>query len=90
MSAYCRAYLAEELRRFPEWSERVPPLVVRADGGTPEEPAQEFACFFVHDDLVVTAGVLRDEQVVFDRVDDAWRTFCRETLEFKRPDDSQA
>lgn len=76
MSRYCKAYLADELRQFPEWSEQAPPLVVQPEGG------DEAACFFLHDDFVVTAGAQRDENVVFDRVTDAWKAFCRGQLDF--------
>lgn len=84
MSAYCKAYLAEDLRRFPGWSEQNPPAVARAEGDGESETAAS-AYFYLHDDFVVTAGVYRDEQVVFDQVTDSWRTFCRSDLGFDVP-----
>jgi hypothetical protein len=83
MSGYCRAYLADELRRFPEWHERVPPLVAQPEGAQPGD--DESAYFFLHEDFVVTAGVYRDESVAFDQVTDAWRAFCRSVLGFEAP-----
>ncbi len=76
-SEYCRAYPAAELRRYTAWSEKTEPLVVAGQGGEPDA-----AYFFLHDDFVVTAGAQRDEGVVFDAVDDAWKAYCRETLGF--------
>lgn len=79
-SDYCKAYPAADLRRFPGWDERVPPLT-----STAAEGADDGAYFFLHDDLAVTAGIYRDERVAFDRVDDAWKAFCRDVLEFEAP-----
>lgn len=88
MSRYCKAYPAADLRRFPEWREQCPPLVVQAEGGAAgagESESESWQIFFVHDDFVVTAGMHRDEQVAFDQVTDAWKTFCRNTLQFEAP-----
>lgn len=79
-SRYCKAYLADELRGFEQWKEQAEPLVVRPEGG------EATACFFLHDDFVVTAGALRDEHVVFDQVTDAWKAFCRDKLNFAPPE----
>jgi hypothetical protein len=83
-SDYCKAYPVADLRRFPGWDERVPPASVAA--GDDAAAGDEAACFYLHDDLVVTAGIYRDERVAFDRVDDAWKAFCRDVLKFAAPD----
>ncbi len=82
MSGYCRAYLDDELRRFPEWHERVPPLIAQPEAQPGED---ENAYFFLHEDFVVTASVYHDESVAFDQVTDAWRAFCRKGLAFEAP-----
>lgn len=87
MSIYCKAYLAQELRRFPEWRERVPPLVVRPEEAADSGGGTEY--FFLHDDYVVTASVYRDEQVTFDQVTPAWKAFCEGVLNFKAPSAGQ-
>lgn len=84
MSRYCKAYLAQELRQFPDWNEQVPPLVVQA-----EDQAEETAYFYLHDNYVVTAGLYRDENIAFGRVTEEWRSFCSEVLEFVVPDTVQ-
>jgi hypothetical protein len=86
-SNYCKAYLAEELRRFPEWHERVLPLVVRLEEAADSGGATEY--FFLHDDYVVTASVYRDEQVTFDHVTPDWKAFCEGVLNFKAPSAGQ-
>ena len=83
LSNYCKAYLAEELRRFPEWREQIPPLVVRPEEAADSRSGTEY--FFLHDDYVVTASVYRDEQVTFDHVTPAWKAFCEGVLNFTAP-----
>ena len=87
ISNYCKAYLAEELRRFPEWQERVQPLVVRPEGAADSDGVTEY--FFLHDDYVVTASVYRDEQVTFDQVTPDWKAFCESVLNFTAPSAGQ-
>ncbi len=83
MSNYCKAYLARELRQFQGWSEQVPPLSIPADKNTPMEEGTEY--FFLHDNFVVTAGVYRGENVVFDQVTPDWKEFCKTVLSFDSP-----
>ena len=87
ISYYCKAYLAEELRRFPEWHERVQPLVVRPEEEAGSGGVTEY--FFLHDDYVVTASVYRDEQVTFDHVTPDWKAFCESVLNFTAPSAGQ-
>lgn len=75
VSEYCKAYPVERLRSFPGWEE-VPSA----------EPLPPDDCVFIHDNLVVTRGIYRGEQIVFDRVTDEWRAFCEQTLAFSVPD----
>ena len=84
VSNYCKAYLAQELRKFPEWSEQFPPMVVRLKVAAPGEGETE--CFFVHDDYVVTAGVSREEKITFSHITPSWKAFCAEALGFKAPE----
>jgi hypothetical protein len=72
MSDYCKAIYAEQLRQFPKWSESAPPLMVN---DTPY--------FYVHSDLVVTAGIFRDEKIVFDKVTDEWKEFCANVVKIR-------
>ena len=87
VSNYCKAYLAEELRRFPEWQERVQPLVVGPGEADDSGGVTEY--FFLHDDYVVTASVHRDEQVTFDHVTPDWKAFCEGVLNFTAPSAGQ-
>jgi hypothetical protein len=93
MSNYCKAYRADQLRRFPGWAETTPPLVVKrelsagndgsvADGAPPTE-ATEY--FYLHDNFVVTAGIFRDQNIAFNRVSNEWKAFCKDALKFEVP-----
>lgn len=86
MSNYCKAYLASELRQFPGWSETIPPLVVRKEMGSNDNPptkADEAQYFFLHEDFTVTAGIFRNQQVTFNQVTDTWKEFCKTVLKFE-------
>lgn len=88
MGAYCKAYLLRELRAFPEWHEA---QVANADvddhlapqGGA--APLTDDSVVYVHENLIVTAGIYMDEDVVFDSVTPAWQAYCREALQFAVP-----
>lgn len=85
MGGYCRAYKAENLRHYPEWHEQCTPLIIHADDAL--SAANGHAYLFVHDDFVVTAGIHHDEHVVFDRVTEMWKVYCRGLLAFVAPGD---
>ncbi len=40
---------------------------------------------YLHDNYVVTDGIFKDENVVFDEVNEDWKAFCTKDLEFKIP-----
>lgn len=88
MSKYSKAYVAKQLRQYPEWSEKTPPAEVSAGDDTTAE-SESVQYFFLHDNYVVTSGVFRDENIAFDSITDEWRSFCHETLHFD-PDGAEA
>jgi hypothetical protein len=91
MSAYCKAYLAKQFRAYPGWQENLEALRAETDdegGETEQQPRQELGdedILYLHDSYIVTDGVFRDEHVVFDQVDDAWKRFCHDRLDFEVP-----
>lgn len=72
MGNYCKAYLVSDLRRFPRWQERT---------------LNDDDVVFVQESFVVTEGIFRNENILFDAVDPEWIAFCQETLSFRIPDD---
>jgi hypothetical protein len=88
-SLYCKAYSVADLRRFPEWRENPGSLRAEPDEAGPRTLTDE-DFLFLHEDLVITDGVFRDEHIVFDAVTDNWIRFCKEDLQFAIPDDVKA
>lgn len=82
MAKYSKAYIAEQFRQYPNWSEQTPPATVAADGDDAAGAGETVEYYFLHDDYVVTSGIFRDEQIAFDAVTDEWKQFCHETLKF--------
>lgn len=80
-TSYCRAYLLEDLRRFPGWE--------RAAGPAARELAGD-AVVYVQDDLGVVADPLAPEDgPLLDPagLPDGWARFCADELDFTIPED---
>ena len=71
---YCKVYLIETLRKFPDWSEKSAPL-------------DNDALVYLHADFSVTRSIWQQEDVVFQSLSPAWETFCRDELAFSVPTD---
>jgi hypothetical protein len=74
---YCKAYYANDLRKFPGFPR---PAVDEATANAADD-----AVLFVHEDLLVTAGIARNEEIVFRGSGADWEKFCREELGFEPP-----
>jgi len=69
---YCTAYHVSDLRRYPSWTE-----------------AQQLAdedVVFLHEDYTVTKSIWSGEDVIFSEVNDQWKQFCSNDLQFAVPD----
>lgn len=69
---YCTAYHVSDLRRYPSWTE-----------------AQQLAdedVVFLHQDYTVTKSIWSGEDVIFSDVNDQWKQFCSNDLQFAVPD----
>lgn len=92
MSRYCKAYVIPRFREFNGWSEKrenVRREIRRADGKE-EEFQRELTdddYFFLQDNLVVTDGIFKDQNIIFDQVSNEWKQFCAEKLAFQIPAD---
>lgn len=90
MGSYCKAYLAEQFRAYPGWSENK--ANVRKDkkevDGKEIEVDRELtddSILYLQENYVVTDGIFIDENIIFDQVTDEWKQFCHETLQFEIP-----
>lgn len=71
LRSYCKAYPAKAFERFSGWR---PTLA-------------DDAVVYLHQDFSVTASMWHGEDVVFDRVSEDWRNYCRDRLDFHVPTD---
>src|SRR5688572_18127636 len=91
-SLYCKAYPAKRLRAFSAWVENTSSLRkgLRIEDGKHIEYDRKSIepddVLYLHDSLIVTDGVFKDEHVIFDQLTSEWRDFCENTLQFKVPD----
>lgn len=90
---YCKAYLLEELRKFPGWTESKINWqekdkigeTVEGEGGNEGSAADSIA--YLHQDFTVTQSIYHNENVIFNQVTPEWKRFCMDALKFKVPDD---
>jgi len=91
-SPYCKAYLAKQLRAFPGWTEKTTSLRKRKTNidnkevETERTRIEEDDVLYLHDCYVVTDGIFKDENIVFDSVSDEWKKFCAEQINFSIPE----
>lgn len=90
---YCKAYYLRDLRQFPTWTEnKINRNKEKQDTDivdTADESAYllDDSIVFLHTDFTVTESMWHNENVVFDKITEDWKTFCSEVLKFKVPDD---
>lgn len=91
MGKYCKAYYVERFRAYSGWKENTANLrkeTQEVDGKEVEverTSLNDKDILYLHDNYVVTDGIFKDEHIVFDAVDDAWKSFCEKDLEFQIP-----
>ena len=90
MGIYCKAYQLSDLRRYPKWKED--PAAARrvplADGsGSEPRLLTDSDVVYIQENHIVTDGIFKDENILFDAVDQDWIAFCEEQLLFAIPED---
>ena len=91
MGRYCKAYYAADFRKFPGWKENVASLrkdKQEVNGKEVEVERTELKdddILYLQENLVVTDGIFKDENIIFDNVTDEWKEFCHGTLAFEIP-----
>jgi hypothetical protein len=90
MGIYCKAYQLSQLRAYSKWSENAAAArqVASADGsGNAPRALSDSDIVYVQENHVVTDGIFKDENVLFDAVDAEWIAFCEGRLGFAIPED---
>ena len=92
MGKYCKAYLAGQLREYPQWKENLDNLrkETRFEGHKEVEVERDGLkdedVLYVQENFIVTDGIFIDENIIFDDVTDEWKAFCGEKLAFEIPE----
>ena len=95
MGRYCKAYLASDFKKYDDWSPNLEALrqpEAEKPGDEPEKRTElgDDDILYLQEDLTVTDGIFKDENVLFQDDSSAWQSFCHDTLEFEVPEDVKA
>ena len=91
MGKYCKAYSIQKLRDFSSWTENAENARKEkqkdADGKEIEVTRTLTAddYLYVQENYVVTDGIFKDENIIFDQVTPEWIAYCQQTLKFEIP-----
>ncbi|MEM1395097.1 MAG: hypothetical protein AAGG00_17760 [Cyanobacteria bacterium P01_H01_bin.150] len=90
MGKYCKAYLIKSFRQFEKWTENLENTrkeKQEIDGNEVEvkRVLTDDDVLYLQENYVVTDGIYKDENIIFDNVTPEWKEFCQKTLEFEIP-----
>jgi hypothetical protein len=91
MARYSKAYMANRFSEYSGWEPNLQNLrkEKKTEGGEEIEVERTELCdndvLYLQDNYVVTHGIMKDENVIFSKVDDDWKKFCGEVLKFEIP-----
>lgn len=90
MGKYCKAYSVQKLRQFNQWAENFENIrkeKQEMDGKKVEVKRiiTDDDFLYVQENYVVTDGIFKDENIIFDNVTPEWVDFCKNTLLFEVP-----
>ena len=90
MGKYCKAYQVKQLREFSQWQEsventRLEPQEIDGKATKIRRSLTEDDFLYLQENYVVTDGIFKDENVIFDCVTPDWETFCQKALGFDIP-----
>jgi hypothetical protein len=86
MGKYCKAYLAERFQAYSAWKPNLENLRQEEKVDASEKgqriTLQNDDVLYLQENYVVTDGIFKDKNIIFDNVTDEWKEFCEKTLEF--------
>jgi hypothetical protein len=90
MGKYCKAYPIQRLRDYSGWVENTANTrkeKTQIDDKEMEAPRvlTENDFLYVQENYVVTDGIFKDENIVFDAVTPEWIAYCQQSLKFEIP-----
>jgi hypothetical protein len=90
MGKYCKAYLAKQFREYPNWTEnaanvRKEKKEVNGKEVEVDRQLDDDSILYLQENYIVTDGIFKDENIIFDNVTDEWKDYCHNTLAFEIP-----
>jgi hypothetical protein len=91
MGKYCKAYSLKKLREFCGWTERTENTRQEKQKGTDGKEVEVTRALtdndylYLQENYVVTDGIFKDENIIFDQVTPEWIAYCHEGLKFEIP-----
>jgi len=90
MGKYCKAYSLKKLRQFSNWTEKAENVRTEKQEANGEEVEVKRTLtdddfLYVQENYVVTDGIFKDENIIFDAVTPEWIEYCEQTLKFEVP-----
>jgi len=92
LGRYCKAYLAKRFREFPGWEENLADLrkETKVENSVNVEiqrtEIRDDDVLYLQENYFVTDDIYKDRNIIFDKVDDEWKKFCEQVLEFEIPE----
>jgi hypothetical protein len=91
---YCKAYSLKKLRKYKGWKEAAENARKEEKEGDGEEQVPRELTdddfLYLQENYVVTDGIFKDENIIFDDVTDEWISYCQDKLEFEIPEFARA
>jgi hypothetical protein len=90
MGKYCKAYLAKQFREYPGWSEKAENVrkekkEVEGKEVEVERVLDDDSILYLQENYIVTDGIFKDQNIIFDNVTDEWKDYAHNTLAFEIP-----
>ena len=90
MGKYCKAYSVKQFREFSQWQEKSENARLKqqdVDGSKVEvkRSLTDEDFLYLQENYVVTDGIFKDENIIFDQITPEWKAFCQNVLGFKVP-----
>ncbi|BDA72448.1 hypothetical protein CAL7716_066140 [Calothrix sp. PCC 7716] len=90
MGKYCKAYSLKKLREFTQWTEcaentRKEKKKVSGREVEINRELRDNDFLYLQENYVVTDGIFKDENIIFENVTPEWQEFCHKTLAFEIP-----
>ncbi|MEM1173029.1 MAG: hypothetical protein AAGJ08_29180, partial [Cyanobacteria bacterium P01_H01_bin.35] len=84
MGKYCKAYLIKNLRQFEQWTEnsentRKEKQEIDGKEVEVERALTDDDFLYLQENYIVTDGIYKDENIIFDNVTPEWKEFCHKT-----------